>query len=165
MAKNGIAGMIDETGTSMPQLAIREIMGMLPHRYPMLLIDRVAPRTVANVITGHKCIARNEWWRRLPSGSNRCASMPRVLILEAMAQLAVILAVQILEVAGGELFFFAGIDDAQFEGDVRPGDQLVLEAKAQRIMRARGVGKFATSATVADKRIASATMIAAMRAA
>jgi 3-hydroxyacyl-[acyl-carrier-protein] dehydratase len=91
------------------------------------------------------------------------AVMPAVLVIEALAQLASILAWKISgrDPGDGTLIFFAGIDDARFRRQVRPGDQLVLESEVQRLVR--GIGKFAVRAKVDGEIVAEANLLAAMR--
>ena len=89
--------------------------------------------------------------------------MPAVLVVEALAQIASILA---WKIAGrtpgdGSLIFFAGIDNARFRRPVRPGDQLHLESEVQRLVR--GIGKFAVRAKVDGEIVAEANLLAAMR--
>ncbi len=89
--------------------------------------------------------------------------MPGVLIIEALAQVSVILVYQTLGRRPDDksLIFFAGIDRARFKRQVFPGDQLVLEATELRLVR--GVGKFAVRASVGDALVAEAELLAALR--
>jgi 3-hydroxyacyl-[acyl-carrier-protein] dehydratase len=89
--------------------------------------------------------------------------MPGVLIIEALAQVSVILFYQTLGCRPDDksLIFFAGIDHARFKRQVFPGDQLVLEATELRLVR--GVGKFAVRASVGDVLVAEAELLAALR--
>ena len=89
--------------------------------------------------------------------------MPGVLIIEALAQVSVILVYQTLgrRPDNKSLIFFAGIDNARFKRQVFPGDQLVLEATELRLVR--GVGKFAVRASVGDSLVAEAELLAALR--
>jgi len=91
--------------------------------------------------------------------------MPRLLLLEALAQVAVVLTFRTLRIepSGNELMFFAGIDHARFVGTVSAGDRVLLEARVLRIMPAKGIGKFATTASVAGRVVATAELIAAIR--
>jgi 3-hydroxyacyl-[acyl-carrier-protein] dehydratase len=92
--------------------------------------------------------------------------MPDALVLETMAQVAVILTFKTLDMSerSGQLFFFAGIDKTRFHRRPGIGDRMFVEARVERIMRARGVGKFSTHATIDDELVAQATMLAAVRA-
>ncbi len=145
------------------RLEIQEIMQLLPHRYPFLLVDRVLECEPGRSISGYKNITVNEPFFAQPS--QKGATMPDMLVVEAMAQIAVILTYKTLKLTpeSEALFFFAGIDNTRFLGEVRPGDRLELGSSVVRIMPARGIGKFATWAAVEGQRVAEATMIAAMR--
>jgi 3-hydroxyacyl-[acyl-carrier-protein] dehydratase len=87
--------------------------------------------------------------------------MPGVMILEALAQAAGILAFRTADVVPTEdtKFYFVGIDDARFRKPVVPGDQVVLKARLERAIR--GIWKFSTSAEVDGQEVASATMLLA----
>ena len=140
---------------------IDEIMRYLPHRYPLLLVDRVTALEDGKSIRGIKNVTMNEPY--FPGHFPDYPVMPGVLVIEALAQLASILAWRIAgRMPGdGSLIFFAGIDNARFRRQVRPGDQLVLEAEVQRMVR--GIGKFAVRAKVDGEIVAEADLLAAMR--
>ena len=140
---------------------ILEIMEYLPHRYPILLVDRVTEFIPDKSIRGIKNVTMNE-----PTFQGHFPGypvMPGVLVIEALAQLASILAWKMLRLkpGGGALIFFAGIDHARFRRQVRPGDQLVLEAVVQRLVR--GIGKYGVRATVDGELVAEADLLAALR--
>ena len=140
---------------------IDEIMRYLPHRYPFLLVDRIIALEDGKSIRGIKNVTMNEpfFQGHFPG----YPVMPAVLVIEALAQLASILAWKIAgrSPADGSLIFFAGIDNARFRRQVRPGDQLVLESEVQRLVR--GIGKFAVRAKVDGEIVAEADLMAAMR--
>ena len=142
-------------------MGIDEIMRYLPHRYPFLLVDRVTSLETDKSIRGIKNVTMNEpfFQGHFPG----YPVMPAVLVIEALAQLASILAWKIAgrSPADGSLIFFAGIDNARFRRQVRPGDQLVLESEVQRLVR--GIGKFAVRAKVDGEIVAEADLMAAMR--
>ncbi len=142
---------------------VNDIMKMLPHRYPFLLIDRV--ESVSEDKTTCVCIKNvtaNE--PQFTGHFPECPVMPGVLILEAMAQAGAVLAMERLgEAAHDEntLFFFAGIDGARFKRVVLPGDQLRLEV---HYLRDRGgIGKFDVTATVDGQLACQATLMCARR--
>ena len=143
------------------RMNIDEIMRYLPHRYPFLLVDRVTSLDAGKAIRGIKNVTMNEPY--FPGHFPQFAVMPAVLVIEALAQLASILAYKATGHTpdDGTLIFFAGIDDARFRRQVRPGDQLVLEADVQKFVR--GVGKFAVRAKVDGEIVAEANLLAAMR--
>ncbi len=104
---------------------IHEISKILPHRYPFLLVDRILDFTPAQKIVGIKNVTINEpfFQGHFPT----FPIMPGVLIIEAMAQVAAILAFKSQESRPGDLVFLAGIDKAKFRKPVSPGDQLRIE--------------------------------------
>jgi len=142
-------------------MTLEQIKEYLPHRYPFLLIDRVIELERGKRILGLKNVTMNEpfFVGHFPG----YPVMPAVLVIEALAQIASILAWKISgrDPGDGALIFFAGIDDARFRRQVRPGDQLVLEADVQRLVR--GVGKFDVRAKVDGEIVAEAHLMAAMR--
>ena len=140
---------------------IQEIMTILPHRYPFLLIDRVLTSEPGRFIRGVKNVTMNEpfFGGHFP----QFPVMPGVLVIEALAQTAAILShlTRGAKSDSGSLIFFAGIDRARFRRQVVPGDQLILEAEVVRIVR--GVGKFATRALVDGEVAAEGELMAAIR--
>jgi 3-hydroxyacyl-[acyl-carrier-protein] dehydratase len=140
---------------------IEEIMRYLPHRYPFLLVDRIVELEENKSIRGIKNVTMNEpfFEGHFPG----YPVMPAVLVIEALAQIASILAWKIAGKSPGDgtIIFFAAIDNARFRRQVRPGDQLVLAADVQRMVR--GVGKFAVRAEVDGEICAEADLMAAMR--
>src|SRR5262245_51197943 len=138
---------MNEPSASEPlSMDIQEVLRRLPHRYPFLLIDRVFECHAGKSIRALKNVTINEPF--FPGHFPYRAVMPGVLIIEALAQAAGILAFVTANVYPDEnsKFFFAGIDKARFRKPVVPGDQLVLKATLERQMR--GIWKFATVAEV-----------------
>jgi 3-hydroxyacyl-[acyl-carrier-protein] dehydratase len=127
---------------------IHEILKRLPHRYPFLMIDRVLELDHGKRIQALKNVTMNEpfFTGHFP---NRPV-MPGVMMLEALAQAAAILAFDALGVRPDDktVFYFVGIDNARFKRPVEPGDQLILNATLER-SRA-GIVKFSSHATVGD---------------
>jgi 3-hydroxyacyl-[acyl-carrier-protein] dehydratase len=142
-------------------LDINGIMRYLPHRYPFLLLDRVLACEPGKMIRAEKNVTMNEPF--FPGHFPGFPVMPGVLVIEALAQAAAILAYRSTGTGpgGDALFFFAGIDHARFRRQVVPGDQLRLEVDVIRIMR--GIGKFACRALVGDEIAAEAELMAALR--
>lgn len=124
----------------------RAIMEILPHRYPFLLVDRVVELEVGERIRGLKNVTINEpfFTGHFPGQP----VMPGVLIIEAMAQLAGVLALagDGRSADSGSIFYLAGVDKARFKRPVTPGDQLVMEAKL--LVAKRTLTKFACRAEV-----------------
>lgn len=138
---------------------IQAVLAQLPHRYPFLLVDRVIECVPGKHIHAIKNVTVNE-----PFFSGHFPgrpTMPGVMILEALAQAAGILAFKTAGVVPDEKsrFYFVGIDGARFRRPVVPGDQLALKATFDRAMR--GIWKFSTVAEVEGKEVASATMMVA----
>jgi 3-hydroxyacyl-[acyl-carrier-protein] dehydratase len=142
-------------------MSITEIMECLPHRYPFLLVDRVLESEPGKFIRAVKNVSMNEAF--FAGHFPGFPVMPGVLIIEALAQAAAILA-QLTEHGRPDaksLIFFAGIDNARFRRQVVPGDQLVLEAEVIRIVR--GIGKFHARALVEGDIAAEGELMAAIR--
>jgi 3-hydroxyacyl-[acyl-carrier-protein] dehydratase len=140
---------------------INEIMRWLPHRYPFLLVDRITACEPGKFIHGIKNVTMNEpfFQGHFPG----YPVMPGVLVIEALAQIASLLAWKMCcpEPESDRLIFFAGIDNARFRRQVMPGDQLILEAEVKRMVR--GIGKFAARARVDGEIAAEVDLLAVMR--
>ena len=139
------------------------VIRYLPHRYPFLLLDQILECQPGVAARACKNVSKTEPLLRWTVGAH--GEMPRLLLLEALAQVAVVLTFRTLRIepSGNELMFFAGIDHARFVGTVSAGDRVLLEARVLRIMPAKGIGKFATTASVAGRVVATAELIAAIR--
>jgi 3-hydroxyacyl-[acyl-carrier-protein] dehydratase len=139
------------------------IMQYLPHRYPFLLIDRVLTLELETKkrLTALKNVTINEPFFSGHFPGNPV--MPGVLMIEAMAQAAGMLAHLDAEVEGkeGELFYLVKVDKAKFTQVVIPGDQLILDVSQKRIMRR--MGQYVCSASVEGKRVASCELLCAGR--
>jgi 3-hydroxyacyl-[acyl-carrier-protein] dehydratase len=139
-------------------LDIKEIIRLLPHRYPFLLVDRVLEGEKMKSLVGLKNVSINEpfFQGHFPSEP----IMPGVLILEGMAQAGGILAYYSMqEMIGEKLVYFAGIDKVRFRRPVVPGDQLIYEVE---VIKQKGkIWKMAGKAKVDDKVAAEAELMAA----
>lgn len=136
-----------------------EIMKLLPHRYPFLLVDRVVDYEEGVWLKAIKNISVNE-----PCFTGHFPEqpiLPGVLILEALAQSMGILAFKTLELSGNELFYFAGIDEARFKRPVVPGDQMNLYVEV--IRERRGITAFTGLATVNGEVACEAKLMCARR--
>jgi beta-hydroxyacyl-ACP dehydratase FabZ len=129
-------------------MTIVEIMKYLPHRYPMLLVDRVLEISEdGKKITGLKNVSANEQF--FQGHFPGAPVMPGVLIVEAMAQCSALLGLREMsdEERAKKLFLFGGIDKARFRRPVVPGDQLILECEVLHrratTVKMRGVAKVA----------------------
>jgi 3-hydroxyacyl-[acyl-carrier-protein] dehydratase len=140
---------------------IHEIRKQLPHRYPFLLVDRVLEIDKGKRIKALKNVTINEpfFGGHFP---NRPV-MPGVLMLEAMAQAAALLAFDTAGVTMDDktVYYFAGIDAARFKRPVEPGDQLVMDVELDR-MRA-GIYKFKGVIRVLDVVVCEAELMCTMR--
>lgn len=139
---------------------VNEIMELLPHRYPFLLIDRVLDfeegkwlKAIKNVSVNEPCFTGHFPQKPI---------FPGVLILEAMAQATGVLAFKTLQLPKEELYYFAAIDNARFKRPVVPGDQLLLEVYFHK--ERRGVSRFTGIATVDGKVVCEADLMCARRA-
>ena len=145
----------------MTTLDINQVLKKLPHRYPMLLIDRVLEVEKGVRIKALKNVTINEPYfvGHFPVRP----VMPGVLMLEALAQAAAVLS---FETAGVDpddrtVYYFAGIDGARFKRPVEPGDQLILEVTLLRSKS--GIYKFAARATVDGALAVEAELMCTMR--
>jgi 3-hydroxyacyl-[acyl-carrier-protein] dehydratase len=111
---------------------IHQIMRQLPHRYPILLVDRVTALERGKRITAIKNVTMNEPF--FTGHFPHRPVMPGVMMLEALAQTAALLSFDAAEVLPDEktVYYFAGIDSARFKKPVEPGDQLVMEVELDR---------------------------------
>jgi 3-hydroxyacyl-[acyl-carrier-protein] dehydratase len=140
---------------------IHRILKLLPHRYPILLVDRVLSFEKDKRIQALKNVTINEpfFQGHFPSRP----VMPGVLMLEALAQTAALLS---FESAGTEpsedtVVYFVGIDGARFKRVVEPGDQLLLNAEIERARA--GIYKYKAWATVGDEVAVEAELMCTMR--
>ena len=128
-------------------LDVTEIMKLLPHRYPFLLVDRVTEMDPGKKIVGLKNVTMNEPF--FPGHFPGHPVMPGVLIVEAMAQVAAILVYASSDDNKGKITYFVGIDNTKFRKPVVPGDQLRLELEVIGIRR--GIYTFSGKAYVDGK--------------
>ena len=139
------------------KIDINEIMSIIPHRYPFLLVDRVTSITLNESIVGIKNVTINE-----PQFTGHFPDrpvMPGVLIIEAMAQLAAVLVAKSMKSTKDKEVFFMSIEETKFRKIVEPGDTIVMYAS---IIQNRGpVWKFKARSEV-DGNIAAETLFTAM---
>jgi 3-hydroxyacyl-[acyl-carrier-protein] dehydratase len=146
-----------EEGAALGPLDVRRVMEALPHRYPMLLVDRVERLERDVSITAIKAVTNNEQFFQGHFPGRPI--MPGVLIVEALAQAAGVLAVESLGLAGsGKLVYFMAIEGAKFRLPVEPGCLLTLDV--QFIQKRASVCKFAGRASVDGKLAAEANFTA-----
>lgn len=148
-AEQGIT--IPETNsTPASQIPIAQILEMLPHRYPFILLDRVLCVVPGKKVTALKNVTINE--AHFLGHFPKQPVMPGVLILEALAQACAVLAIKTdpnYQAARDALYLLAGIDNARFKKVVEPGDQLIIEAELLRFKQ--DVWRFSGVAKVKDQ--------------
>ncbi|HZE10369.1 MAG TPA: 3-hydroxyacyl-ACP dehydratase FabZ [Burkholderiales bacterium] len=140
---------------------IREILEYLPHRYPMLLVDRVLECEPGKRLLALKNVTMNELF--FTGHFPHYPVMPGVMIIEALAQAAAVLSFRTMNAKPDDksVYYFVGIDEARFKRPVIPGDQLLLEVSMER--NARGLWKFACEARVGDVLAAEAKILCTLR--
>jgi 3-hydroxyacyl-[acyl-carrier-protein] dehydratase len=140
---------------------IHQILKQLPHRYPFLLVDRVLELEKGKRIKALKNVTINEpfFGGHFPHRP----VMPGVLMLEAMAQVAALLAFDMLGTSPDDktVYYFAGIDGARFKRPVEPGDQLIMDVTLDRMKS--GIFKFKGIARVNEQIACEAELMCTMR--
>jgi beta-hydroxyacyl-ACP dehydratase FabZ len=142
----------------MSVMNIVEIMKLLPHRYPMLLVDRVLELDPGKRVVGLKNVSANEQF--FQGHFPGAPVMPGVLIVEAMAQCSAVLFLLDLPDREKKLFLFGGIDKARFRKPVVPGDQLIIECVV--LQRRTSMVKVKGIARVDGAVVAEAEMLSVM---
>ena len=138
-------------------LDVRRVMAALPHRYPMLLVDRVEKIVPDHSITAIKAVSMNEGFFQGHFPGRPI--MPGVLIVEALAQAAGVLAVETFGLANsGKLVYFMAIEGAKFRSPVEPG--CLLQLDVEFVQKRSSVSKFAGKASVEGKVVAEASFTA-----
>jgi 3-hydroxyacyl-[acyl-carrier-protein] dehydratase len=142
-------------------LDINAILKHLPHRYPMLLVDRVEAIEVGKSLRAIKNVSINEPF--FNGHFPHYPVMPGVLIVEALAQAAGILSFQTMGKLPDDssVYYFVGIDSARFKRPVVPGDQLVLEVQIAR--QSRGIWKYTAQASVQGQIATEAELMCTLR--
>ena len=143
------------------KLDIHQILKLLPHRYPILLIDRVESIELGKSIRALKNVTINEPF--FTGHFPQRPVMPGVLMLEAMAQAAALLSFATLGVTPDDktIYYFAGIDGARFKRPVEPGDQLVMDVTLERAKA--GIYKFKGISRVGEEVACEAELMCTMR--
>ena len=145
----------------MKTLDITQIREYLPHRYPMLLVDRVLDWELGKTMVAIKNVTANEEF--FSGHFPHQPVMPGVLMIEALAQTAAVLSFMTADVKPDDssVVYFAGIDNARFKRPVGPGDQLRMEVEIVR--RARGIWKYKTRALVDGEVVVEADLMSTIR--
>ncbi len=135
---------------------LQEIMSILPHRYPMLMVDRIVEiKEEQQSIVGIKNVTANE--PHFTGHFPNYAVMPGVLIVEAMAQVGGVLVTVLAPHTRGKLMLLASVENAKFRKPVVPGDQLRLEMRLERLKR--NVARMQGVATVDGQVVAEAALL------
>jgi len=148
---------------SEPQtLSATDIMRLLPHRYPFLLLDRVLELVPGERLVAIKNVTISEPF--FPGHFPNYPVMPGVLIVEAMAQASAVLGFRSTGTSAQDdnVYLFVGIDKARFRQAVQPGDQLRIEVQLKRAVR--GIWMFTCSACVDGTEVASADIMCTLKA-
>ena len=145
----------------MKSLDINQIKEYLPHRYPLLLVDRVLDWEEGKRITALKNVTINEEF--FNGHFPHKPVMPGVLMIEALAQTAALLAFLTMgqKPDDNAVVYFVGIDGARFKRPVEPGDQLTMDVEILR--QSRGIWKFQAKASVGDQLAVEAELMCTMR--
>jgi len=145
----------------MAEMDVHEVLAHLPQRFPFLMVDRVLDCEPGRRIRVLKNVSVNEPY--FPGHFPHRPVMPGVLILEAMAQAAGILAFRTLGKRPGahSVYYYAGIDGARFKRPVVPGDRLEIEVEI--LASKRGVWKFSCRAQVDGGLVAEAEILCTVR--
>ncbi|MFP4465436.1 MAG: 3-hydroxyacyl-ACP dehydratase FabZ [Candidatus Goldiibacteriota bacterium] len=138
------------------KLNVKEIMKLIPHRIPMLLVDRITEITEGESITGIKNVTMNEWFFQGHYPDEPV--MPGVLIVEAMAQTGGVLLMKKLEGQEGKAIYFMSIDNVKFRRPVVPGDTLTMKVTIEKFKGK--IGKIHGDAFVGEDKAAEADMMA-----
>ena len=153
--------MTDAAGETLESMDILELMKLLPHRYPFLLVDRIVAIDEDNSAVGIKNVTVNEphFQGHFPGHP----VMPGVLIVEAMAQTAGAICIRHVALAEPPLVYFMTIDNAKFRRPVVPGDRLELHVR--KLKRRGTLWRFACEALVDGGKVAEAEISAVLKAA
>ena len=145
----------------MTVMDIHAILKKLPHRYPILLVDRVLEIEKGKRIKALKNVSINEPF--FEGHFPHRPVMPGVLMLEALAQAAAILSFDAIDTEADDktVYYFAGIDGARFKRPVEPGDQLILDVELDRAKS--GIYKFSARASVGGELAVEASLMCTMR--
>ncbi len=145
----------------MSAMDIHEILKYLPHRYPILLVDRVISYEEGKDIVALKNVSINEPF--FNGHFPHHPVMPGVLIVEALAQAAAILTLRTQNTTNKDdsVYYFVGIDGVRFKKPVMPGDQLILKVSIDR--QIKGVWKYSARAEVDDQLVTEAKLMCTAR--
>ena len=148
----------------MTQAALPDVLDLLPHRYPFLLIDQITELEPGHRAEGIKRLTGAEWFlgeATLDPDPPRDPGMPNVLVVEALAQLSAAVLVGLVEGASGAVGYFMGLDRVRYRGTAYPGDDLRLIIELRQFRR--GVCRLHSDAWVGARRIVRADLTIIVR--
>ena len=155
-ASDGESG-IETQGPNMTAMKeIQEIMDILPHRYPFLLVDRVLEWEYGKYAVGYKCVTINDNF--FPGHFAQRAIMPGVLQVEAMAQLGGIVMIDPADAAQQNNFFFGVVDNLRWRKPVVPGDVLMMRVDVTKFNKRFGICKMNAKAYVGEDLVCDAEL-------
>lgn len=140
-----------------------DIFALLPHRYPLLLVDAVTELEPGRRAVGLKRVTGGEWSAGFPAGLGAAGAMPHTLLVEALAQLSAAVLVGLVDAADGAVGYFLGFDRVRCRGVAHPGDAVRLEVTLRQFRR--GVCRTAGVASVDGVQLVRAELTTVMRAA
>ncbi|KAI3438391.1 hypothetical protein D9Q98_000823 [Chlorella vulgaris] len=152
---------LEAQGPNMTALKdVQEIMDILPHRYPFLLVDRVLEWEYGKYAVGYKCVTVNDNF--FPGHFPQRAIMPGVLQVEALAQLGGIVMIDPSEAAQQNNFFFGGVEGCRWRKPVVPGDVLMMRCDVTKFNKRFGICKMAAKAYVGKDLVCEAELTLVM---
>ena len=136
-----------------------DVLGVLAHRYPFLLVDRLRVVEVGRRAIGVKRVTGGDWWSDASTAATR--EMPATLVIEALAQTSAGILVGLLDGSSGAIAYFASADRVRIRSLPRAGDTLVMAVELRQYRR--GVARLRGIATVSDRLAVSADFTAVVR--
>lgn len=140
-----------------------DVLALLPHRYPLLLVDAITELEPGRRAVGLKRVTGGEWSAGAPAGLGAAGAMPHTLLIEALAQLSAAVLVGLVDAADGAVGYFLGFDRVRCRGAARPGDAVRLEVTLRQFRR--GVCRTAGVASVDGVQLVRAELTTVVRAA
>jgi 3-hydroxyacyl-[acyl-carrier-protein] dehydratase len=144
-----------------PSAPLPDVLSLLAHRYPFLLLDRITALEPGRRATGIKRVTGTEWFCRPAAGDGRLA-MPGALVVEALAQLSGAVLLGLMDGSESAIGYFMGLTGVRFRGEARPGDVVRLEVALRQFKR--GVCRTRGEAWVDGRRIVRAELTTVLRA-
>jgi 3-hydroxyacyl-[acyl-carrier-protein] dehydratase len=136
---------------------------LLPHRFPLLMLDRIEVLEPGRLVRGVKTVTGAEWAVVGAAGTGGVHAMPHLLIVEALAQLSAGIFVELLQGSSGAIGYFMGIDNVRFRSQAEPGDLLELQIELRHYRRS--ICKTHGAARVDGRLIVEADLTTVLRAA